>query len=460
MRSQRALPAVFVIVSLVVTAALAQQSSPGPSSRDRPLALIGGTLIDGTGNAPIRDSVVLIRGQRIEKIGTTASLPVPDGYEAVSTEGLTVLPGLWDLHVHLMYAGHPDTRYWFDTYTPQFERVIMPASAEQMLMAGVTTVRDLAAPPQPILAVRKRIASGEIPGPTMYVAGPALTKGANPNAVQTWNVSGAADARAKTSQLVDAGVDWIKVINADALTPEEMKAIIDEAHARGRKVAAHAFSEAEIRRGLIAGVDDFQHVRTQTTEYPADIVALIRDRVRNGPPLYWTVTVGGNGQLNAAHLASNPEYLDDPANFIGLPQPIVDDVRKAIAARTQAGARRGGAAQNQDEINAIVKRKVAQIRELGAEIVFGTDVGSWGEVTGHATWMEADLWVRELGIPPMTVIRGMTLDAARMMDAESESGSIAEGKFADVIAVRGDPLRHIDALSDPRIVIKHGRRFK
>ena len=234
----------------------------------------------------------------------------------------------------------------------------MPASAEQLLMAGVTTVRDLAAPPQPILAVKRRIASGEIPGPALYVAGPALTKGGNPNAVQTLNVSGAADAKAKTSQLIDAGVDWIKIINAEALTPEEMNAIVDEAHARGRKVAAHAFSEAEIRQGLLAGVDDFQHVRTQTPEYPPDIVALIRDRVRNGPPLYWTVTVGGNGQFNAAYLASNPEFLDDPANFIGLPQPIVDDVRKAISARTQSGARRGGAAQSQDEINSIVKRKV------------------------------------------------------------------------------------------------------
>jgi len=458
MRSLRALPAVVVIVGLVITVALAQQISPGPSSQDRPLALIGGTLIDGTGNVPVRDSVVLIRGQRIEKIGTTASLPVPGGYEAVSTEGLTVLPGLWDLHVHLMYAGHPDGRYWFDTYRPQFERVIMPASAEQLLMAGVTSARDLAAPPQPILAVKKRIASGEIPGPTLYVAGPALTKGAN--AVQTWNVSGAADATEKTRRLIDDGVDWIKVVNAEALTPEEMKAIVDTAHARGRKVAAHAFSEAEIRQGLIAGVDDFQHVRTQTTEYPSDIVALIRDRVRSGPPLYWTVTVGANGQLNAAHLASNPEFLDDPANFIGLPQPIVADVRTAIAARTQAGARRGGAAQSQDEINSIVKRKVAQIRELGAQIVFGTDVGSWGEVTGHATWMEADLWVRELGIAPMAVIRGMTLDAARVMGADRDSGSIAEGKFADVIAVRGDPLRHIDVLRDPRIVIRHGRRFR
>jgi imidazolonepropionase-like amidohydrolase len=459
MKAIRVLSAFVVLAGLAVTA-VAQQPSAARSIPNGPLALVGGTLIDGTGGAPIRNSVVLIRGERIEKVGTTDSLRVPDGYLRVSTEGLTVLPGLWDLHVHLMYGGHPDSRHWFDTYTPQFERVIMPASAEQLLMAGVTTTRDLAAPAQPILAVKRRIASGQIPGPALYVAGPALTKGGNPNAVQTLNVSGAADAKAKTSQLIDAGVDWIKIINAEALTPEEMRAIVDEAHARGRKVAAHAFSEGEIRQGLLAGVDDFQHVRTQTPEYPPDVVALIRDRVRNGPPLYWTVTVGGNGQLNAAYLASNPEYLDDPANFIGLPQPIVDDVRKAISARSQSGARRGGTAQSQDEINAIVKRKVSQIRDLGVQIVFGTDVGSWGEVTGQATWMEADLWVHELGMDAMTVIRGMTLDAARLMGADRESGSIAEGKFADVIAVRGDPLRHIDVLRDPRMVIRHGRRFR
>jgi imidazolonepropionase-like amidohydrolase len=446
-----------VIASLGMTAMAAQQRAAGRPA-DAPMALVGGTLIDGAGGTPLRNSLVLIRGGRIERIGTTDSLPVPTGYEVVSTEGMTVLPGLWDLHVHLMYAGHPNPRYWFDTYTPQFERVIMPASAEQMLMAGVTTVRDLAAPPQEIITVKKRIASGEIPGPTLYVAGPALTKGANPNAVQTWNVSSVVDAGAKTRQLIEAGVDWIKVLNAEQLSPEEMKAIVSEAHARGRKVAAHAFSEGEIRQGLLAGVDDFQHLRTQTPEYPPDIVALIRDRVRSGPPLYWTITAGGNGQLNAAYVASNPEFLDDPANFVGLPQPIVDDVRKAIAARTRAAAPARG--QSQDEINAIVKRKVAQIRDLGVQIVFGTDVGSWGEVTGQATWMEADLWVRELGMDPMTVIRSMTLDAARMMGADRDSGSITEGKFADVIAVRGDPLRHIDTLRAPVIVIKLGRRYK
>jgi imidazolonepropionase-like amidohydrolase len=452
--------AIVCIAVVAVTLTVAPERAAGRASQDRPLALVGGSLIDGTGNAPVRDSVVLIRNGRIEAVGTADSLPVPNGYEAVSTDGMTVLPGLWDLHVHLMYAGHPNSRYWFETYTPQFERIVMPASAEQLLMAGVTSARDLAAPLQQILAVKARIAKGEIPGPTLYVAGPALTKGGNPNAVQAWNVSSAADAKSKTSQLIDAGVDWIKIINAAQFTAEEMRAIVAEAHARGRKVAAHAFSEAEIRQGLAAGVDDFQHVRTQTAEYPADLTALIRERITTGPPLYWTVTAGGNGQLNAAYLASNPEFLDDPANFIGLPQAIVDDVRKAIAIRTGAAARDASGAQSQDEINAIVKRKISQIRDLGVQIVFGTDVGSWGEVTGNATWMEADLWVRELGMDPMTVIRAMTLDAARVMGADGDSGSITEGKLADVIAVRGDPLRHIDVLREPKLVIKHGRRVR
>jgi imidazolonepropionase-like amidohydrolase len=461
-KSVRVIAAAFVVMAGVgLTATLAQQRPTSGASRRGPIALVGGTLIDGTGSPAVRNSVVLIRGDRIERVGTIDSLNVPPGYEEISTEGMTVLPGLWDLHVHLMYAGHPNARYWFETYTSQFENVIMPASAEQMLMAGVTTVRDLAAPAREIISVKKRIADGTLPGPTLYVAGPALTKGANPNAVQTLNVSGASDARAKTKQLIDQGVDWIKIINADQLSADEMKAIVDEAHARGHKVAAHAFSEAEIRQGLLAGVDDFQHLRTETPEYPPDILAMIRERVKTGPPLYWTITAGGNGQLNAAYLASNPEFLEDPSNFIGLPKSITDDVRRAIAARTGAGGRgRGGQTQSQDDINAIVKRKIGQIRDLGVEIVFGTDVGSWGEVTGQATWMEADLWVRELGMDPMTVIRKMTLDAARVVDASRESGSIAEGKFADVIAVRGDPLRHMDALREAKIVIRRGRRYK
>lgn len=128
------------------------------------------------------------------------------------------------------------------------------------VLAGASLVPTLAQQPPPGRAAQR--------GPLALVGGTLVdgtgTKGANPSAVQTLNVSGADDARAKTRQLIDQGVDWIKILKAEQLTPEEMKAIVDEAHARGRKVAAHAFSDEEIRRGLIAGVDDFQHLRTQT----------------------------------------------------------------------------------------------------------------------------------------------------------------------------------------------------
>ncbi len=123
-------------------------------------ALVGGTLIDGFGNDPIRNSVILVEGDKITKVGTTKTLKVPDGYEVISTEGMSVLPGLWDMHVHLMINGHSDYGYWDKTYPPLFEKVIMPASAHQLLMAGVTSARDLGAPLEASINVRDAINAG------------------------------------------------------------------------------------------------------------------------------------------------------------------------------------------------------------------------------------------------------------------------------------------------------------
>ncbi|HET8781964.1 MAG TPA: hypothetical protein VFM63_06080, partial [Pyrinomonadaceae bacterium] len=101
-------------------------------------ALVGGTLIDGYGSKPIRNSVVIVEGERIKAVGQVGSLAIPSGAEVISTEGMSVLPGLWDMHVHLMINGHSDYAHWDKTYPPQMEKVIMPASAKQLLMAGVT----------------------------------------------------------------------------------------------------------------------------------------------------------------------------------------------------------------------------------------------------------------------------------------------------------------------------------
>ena len=137
-------------------------------------ALVGGTLIDGHGGRPLRDSVILIEGERIKQIGQVGQLAVPPGAEVISTEGMSVLPGLWDMHVHLMINGHADYAHWDRVYPAQFEPVIMPASAKQLLLAGVTSARDLGGPLEASINVRNAIRAGKIPGPTLYVSGPFL----------------------------------------------------------------------------------------------------------------------------------------------------------------------------------------------------------------------------------------------------------------------------------------------
>ncbi|MEQ9289809.1 MAG: Xaa-Pro dipeptidase, partial [Cyclobacteriaceae bacterium] len=107
-------------------------------------ALVGGTLIDGFGSTPLQNSVIIIEGERIKKVGRVGEVEIPEGAEIISTEGMSVMPGLWDMHTHLMLNGHSDYAHWDKTYKPPIlEKVIMPSSAHQLLMAGVTSARDL-----------------------------------------------------------------------------------------------------------------------------------------------------------------------------------------------------------------------------------------------------------------------------------------------------------------------------
>jgi imidazolonepropionase-like amidohydrolase len=367
---------------------------------------------------------------------------------------MTILPGLWDLHVHLIYSGHPNPGAWF-RHDAEFQSVTVPASARQMLMAGVTSVRDLAAPAGAIFDVKRQVAEGRLPGPTIYAAGPALAKLAPTQTSVTSQfqaIDGADDARDKTRRLLDAGADVAKVFFADRMSPEERAAIVNEAHARGKKVAMHGQTDAEVRLGLQMGIDDFQHIGIDSPEYAPDIMDALRARVKRGPPLYWTPTVGANGLLNASYVASKPEIIDDPENYLGLPAPLLAEVKAGWAAYQPRAPRA--------DAEAIVKRKIAQIRAAGVELVFGTDEGSAGQFARHSTWMDADLWVRVLGFDSTWVLRRMTLDAAAMMGVDRDYGSVVAGKYADVLAVGGDPLRHIDVLRAPAVVIRHGRRFK
>src|SRR5687767_3046556 len=209
-----------ILVCLLLTVAA------GVDAQARRIALVGGTLIDGTGGPLIRNSVILIDGERISAIGTVGTRAVPSGYQVISTDGMSVLPGLWDMHVHTMINGHGDYAHWDSTYTNNrsgvLGNVIMPASAKQLLMAGVTSARDLGAPLEESIALKNAITSGRIPGPTIYVTGPFIQHAPYPRTeLFRWGVTGADDARAKVRRLAEAGVDVIKLIDQDEMTMEE-----------------------------------------------------------------------------------------------------------------------------------------------------------------------------------------------------------------------------------------------
>jgi len=294
----------IVLAVLVFACRMPARAQVAKGQAKKITALVGGVLIDGYGGKPVRNSVILIEGERIAGVGQADTLKVPAGAEVISTAGMSVLPGLWDMHVHLMINGHSDYDHWDKTYPAQFESVIMPASAKQLLLAGVTSARDLGAPLEASLHVRDAIRAGKIPGPTLYVSGPFLQHAPYPGTeLYRWGISGPEDARAKVRKLAEAGVDCIKLIDQDQMTMEEVQALVDEAHKHKLAVVAHAHRPEEIRRGLQAGVDDFQHTGLATApEYPEDIIKLIRERTArmNLGPLYWTPTI--EGPVSYTHL--------------------------------------------------------------------------------------------------------------------------------------------------------------
>lgn len=420
-------------------------------------ALVGGTLIDGFGGKPVQNSVIIIEGQRIKAIGHQGNTPIPANAEIISTEGMSVLPGLWDMHVHLMINGHSDYTHWDKKYLPVLKEVIMPSSAHQLLMAGVTSARDLGAPLEASIAVRDRINKGEIPGPTMYMSGPFLQHEPYPGTEAfRWGIKGVADARAKVQQLAKAGVNCIKLIDQDWMTMEEVLAIVDEAHKNKLPVVAHSHRPEEIRRGLKAGVDCFEHTGLSSApEYPEDILLMLKERTAQMAlgPLFWTPTV--EGLYNYEYMRDNPEALDNTSWHLGLPDSIIQDIKESI---------RYPGRLSYFQLNPIRKptleKKINQLKNAGAVLLIGTDSGIPMKFHSQSTWNEFDVWVNKFGFDPMYAIRAATYWPAVAMKVDKDFGTITEGKYADIIAVKGDVLRHISLLQDVKMVIKKGTKVK
>jgi len=422
-------------------------------------ALVGGRLIDGFGGTPVDHSVILIEGERIKSVGTEDSLPIPAGATVISTGGMTVLPGLWDAHVHIGLLGHTNYDHWDKTYgtSPRLAKEIMPAAAHQLLMAGITSARDLGAPLEPIITVRDRINRGEIPGPTFYVAGPFIQHAPYPGTeYERWGVNGVKDARAKVDRLAAAGVNLIKLIDQDQMQEDEVKAVIDQAHAHHLPVIAHAHRPDEIRRGLKYGADCFEHTGLATSPgYPDDILALIADRTAKGnqPPLFWTPTI--SVLYNYEYLRDNAMQLDDQGWQLDVPADIVTDIKASMRHPGQLSY-----FQLVPLRHPTLEHKFHQLQHTGVVMLIGTDSGVPMNFHSTSTWQEMDTWVNHLGVDPMQTIRAATYWPAVQMKVDANYGSVSEGKFADVIAVKGDVLRHMDLLQHVDIVVKHGVRYK
>lgn len=446
--------AFFAIIALLATGASAQQTEPASK-----VALVGGRLIDGYGGRPIANSVILIDGDTIRAVGTVDTLAVPAGYQVISTEGMSVLPGLWEMHAHLMLNGHSDYPHWDAAYKDRLSDEIMPASAVQLLLAGVTSARDLGAPLEDSASLKRRIEAGEIPGPRMQMSGPFLQAKTSPEVAHfRWAVTSVADARAKVNQVADAGMDVVKLIDQDELPLPVAQAIVDQAHARGLKVVAHAHKPNEIRRGLEIGVDDFEHTGLTTApEYPEDIMRLLRERTAlgriSGAPLFWTPTVEGLWNFDAT--VDNPEHLDNDCWRRGLKPDTIADIKASIADPGKLDYN-----QLTPLRKPTLKRKFEQLREAGVVMMVGTDSGIPLKFHCQSTWNEMDVWVNVMGVDPMDTIRGATYWPSVMAGKAERVGSVVPGKLADIIAVRGDVLKHIDLLQRVDFVMKGGVVYK
>ena len=421
---------------------------PAAAAQAAALVLAGGTVIDGYGNPPIPDGIIVIEGDRILAVGGVGQVAIPEGAQVISTEGMTVLPGLWDMQVSMMRLGHGDSARWNETYGPLAERVVMPIAARQLLQAGVTSARDTAAPLDAAINVRGRVREHRIDGPDLYVSGPALRKLAPSGTGDwQWEVKGAPDVRAKVQRLANAGVNYVLVADVEMWTAEELEAVVSEARIRGLQVHAYAERPADVVRGAAAQFDGFLGTSMGIGPFPAEVMQAVTGRLTQAGarPIAWTPAI--SAVLNLESLRQNREPLDDPRITAEFPELVAADIKGSLASLPAVDS--SGLCD-----------KLRQLDEAKVLLLLGSGAGAPGHLHSRATWQEIDFWVRQCGIPAVRAIRAATHDAATAMGVGHETGSISPGKIADIIAVRGDALRDPGLLQSVDVVIKRGRRVR
>jgi imidazolonepropionase-like amidohydrolase len=435
-------------VALLLFAAGALQAQ---QPRGHKLALVGGMLITGLDEPPIHHAAVVVEGDRIVAAGPLSQVQVPPEADVIDTSGRTLLPGLIDLHVHLIILGHGDYDRW-DPWIAEHALVerVMEISAKQLLMAGVTSAVDLGGTLKESLSVRDRIKRGEIPGPRMWMSGPWITRdpGDYSPALDTQLVVDTPEQAAQaTERLARAGVDVIKAYVE--LKPAHYRAIADAAHRHGLKVHAHVYDPEDVQNALEAGVDVLTHAGSAGT--PPYEASLVRAIVVKGTPV--VITAAHRIWVYPATVAF-PERLQDPRLQQDFPPDLYKEVQESLVnfPRLQYFA-------TTDRQMFYGKDSLRQWIDAGAVMGMGTDSGTPMNFHTEALWREIKAHV-DVGMPAQRAINAATRVNARILGREKDLGTVEAGKLADLIVVDGDPLFDVLALSRVEVVVKAGTVYK
>lgn len=411
------------------------------------VAIVGGQVVDGTGAPPIADGVVLISGNRISAVGSAGTIAIPAGSKIVNAGGMTVMPGLIDMHVHLSMIGSTDADQLVINYHDREETEIMPAAARQFLLNGVTTVRDLGSPIE-ILRVRDRINRGEISGARLFVAGPYLHRRDTASvAGRAWHVVSVDDAREKVRQLAAAGVDWIKIHDQQDFSEEEVAAIAEEAARAHKPLAGHAYqNDAEVMRALKYHFKTLEHTGIgRAYEYSAETIRAI---IGSDACIDPTLTV----RTMLPETERFPARIRDPIAAETMPPDLYRHMVESIESYLHSPSADANRLMGMN-----IRRKMEPLIRGGACIVVGTDDSVPGLIHGSTTWYELRNFV-ELGMTPLEAITAATSRPGRLL--APGIGALLPGYHADVILVKGDVLADIGLLQNVSHVIKDGVQYK
>ncbi|HMK87780.1 MAG TPA: amidohydrolase family protein [Steroidobacteraceae bacterium] len=415
-------------LALLWTASQAESVPPAVT------AIRAGRFIDVVAGRSLNNQIIIVRGTRIEAVGT--DLKIPQGAGVIDLSSMTVLPGLIDCHTHLADIGSAEPLDVLKMTAAQYAYETIP-NARVTLLAGFTTVRDVGVYRAfNDVAMRDAIAKGIIIGPRMYVAGAYVTisegagamTGLAPDIQLPWDLQfGIANSpwevRQKVRELAHRGADHIKVLSTGAVlthgsnpksiefTPEELRAAVEEADNFGLRVLAHAHAAEGIKNAIRAGVASVEHA----TLIDDEGIALAKQR-----GTYLDMDI-----YDEECIQSSP---NEPADF------LVHD-------------RDLGEAQ---------RRNFAKAVRAGVKMTFGTDAG----VCPHGINARQFAFMVKYGMTPMQAIQSATVNAADLIGHSELIGSIAPGRSADIIAVRGDPLADIRVLEQVDFVMKEGVVYK